>query len=100
MTLNALLLKHPEALPPSGNFTTPTQLVTVFVEEADEVFKLTASDEAAEVLAAAGQTPCPVVLEVRPRSISLAELSNGARRGRAFKLRITGAALVTEKRAG
>lgn len=93
MTLNALLLKHPESLPPSGNFTTPMQLVTVFVEEADEVFKLVASDEAAAVLTTAPETPCPVVLDVRPRSVSLAELTGGTRKGRAYKLRIVGAQL-------
>lgn len=100
MRLEGLLLREPDAIPPSGNFTTPTQLVTVFVEEADEVFKLTATEEAAAVLASAQKTPCPVVLEVRPRSISLAELTNGARKGRAYKLRIVGAQLPDQAKGG
>lgn len=42
LQLHGLLLSPPDQLPPSGNFTTLTQLVTVFDETAGEVFKLTA----------------------------------------------------------
>lgn len=98
MTLNALLLKLPEQLAPTGTFTTPTQLITCFVESADEVLKLTATDEAAAVLSTATELPCPVTLTLRLRSVSLAELTNGARKGRAYKLRIIGAQLAGGKR--
>ncbi len=65
LELRGLLLSPPGELPPSGNFTTPTQLVSVFDESAGEVFKLTATDEAAAALADA-KTPCPVALASIP----------------------------------
>lgn len=88
MQLSGLMLTLPEELPPSGGFTTPTHLVSVFSEDDGEVFKLIASDEAVAVLATASSTPCPVVLDLRARALSLAEVTNGARKGRAYKLRI------------
>lgn len=93
LQLHGLLLSPPDELPPSEGFNTPTQLLTVFAESAGEVFKLTATEEAAAALADA-KTPCPVVLEVRATSLSLAEISGGARKGRAYKLRVLRAALA------
>ncbi len=98
LALHGLLLKTPEQLPPSGGFTTGTWLLTILEEEAGEVFRLTATDEAAEAMAKA-DTPCRAVFTVRPRSVSLSQLTNGSTKGTAFKLRVLTAHLASERKA-
>lgn len=76
-----------QELPPRGDFTKPASLVTLVDDDAGEVFALMASDEAAAALAAE-QMPCRVRAELRVSVQDLSYLTNGARRGKAYKLRV------------
>lgn len=84
-----------QELPPRGDFTGPAQLVTLVDDDAGEVFALMATDEAAATLAGR-ELPCRVRAELRVSAQDLAYLTNGTRRGKAYRLRVVRLTLTEE----
>ena len=98
LTLTGLLTRLPVELPPRGEFTQPAKLLSILDEESGEVFQVLGSEAAAEALGGV-ETPCHVSVGLRASLVRLADVSNGATKGRAYRLRAVSAEVTgREKR--
>lgn len=68
-------------------------------EDTGDVFQILATDEAADALAAA-KTPCQVTVDLRASVVRLADLTQGAVKGRAYRLRAISAIHGTKLQDG